>query len=143
MAKSKEYKAKPYESTGKQFVDKNGTHRKDTFATIYESMLLSKAFRTLTARQKSLYLLCKAQIMGKRKPKEDYKEYGLYQEEECFYLRYETLIDYGLYTKASTHYIADDFKALEEHGLVKILVSGGKNSTKNIYKLVSDWQKYT
>lgn len=137
-----EYRLKAYESVGKKFTDKNGTQRTDTFASIFESMLLSKAFTTLTARQKMLYVLCKAQIVGKRKPKEDYKEYDLYQNEECFYLHEQALIDYGLYSKASRRFINPDFKKLEEHGLIKKLASGQKSKSKNVYKLVSDWQRY-
>ena len=134
-------KGKKYESSGEKYIDKNGTVRTETFAAIYESMLVSKAFINLTARQKMLYVYCKAQIVGKRKPKQDYKDLNLYQQDECFYLSEQMLYDYGLYTEAGRRYISKDFKVLIDKGFIKKLASGQCSKSKNVYMLVSDWQK--
>ena len=145
MSKGKgksEYIPKKYESKGSHFVDKNGTKRKETFASIFESMLQSKAFKSLTKNQRLLYVYCKAQILGKRKPKEDYKKLELYQEEECFYLHLQAVIDYGLYKRGGASQFYDDMQALEDKGFIKKLASGQNSKSKNIYKLTGDWQEY-
>ena len=136
-----EHKGKAYESIGKKFIDKNGTSRTDTFASIYESMLISKAFMSLTKNQRLLYLYCKAQIMGKRKPKEDYKELEMFQDEECFYLHLQAVVDYGLYKKGGANQFYKDMQALEDKGFIKLLASGQHNKSKNVYKLVSKWSE--
>ena len=140
--KQTKHKSKAYESTGEKFIDKNGVSRTDTFASIYESMLVSKAFMSLNKSQRLLYLYCKAQIMGKRKPKEDYKNLDLYQEEECFYLHLQAVIDYGLYSKNGATHFYRDMKVLEDKGFIKQLASGKNSKSKNIYKLVGDWKEY-
>ncbi len=140
--KRHDYVAKSYESKGKTFVDKNGTKRTDTFATIYESMLQSKAYKKLTKNQRLLYVYCKAQIIGKRKPKQDFKEFDLYQEEECFYLHLQAVIDYGLYKQGGNTQFLNDMKALEKYGFIKKVASGQNSKSKNVYKLIDDWQKY-
>lgn len=137
--KKHDYVAKRYESKGKTFVDKNGTQRTDTFATIFESMLQSKAFKRLTKNQRLLYVYCKAQILGKRKPKQDFKELELYQEEECFYLHLQAVIDYGLYKRGGAKRFYNDMQALEDNGFIKKVASGKHSKSKNVYKLVDDW----
>lgn len=57
------YQKKPFESTGAS---------NDTSANVYMSMLLSAAWRALTAQQQRLYLYCKAQFYAeKQKPNND------------------------------------------------------------------------
>lgn len=131
---------KRYECVGGKFKDINGTPRNDTFARIYESMLWSEAFQSLTKNQRLLYVYCKAQIMGKRKPKQDYKEYELYQEEECFYFCLHDAINYKLYSYGGKGSFYKDMQALEKAGFIKKVSSGQKSKSKNVYKLVSDWQ---
>lgn len=135
------YTPKKYESIGTTFIDKNGTKRKDTYASIYESMLLSKAFKNLSKNQKLLYVYCKAQITGKRKPRQDYKDVDSFDKDEMFYLSLQMVIDYGLYKKGGQTQFRKDMKALQEKGFIKKEASGRKNKSKNIYKLVDEWQK--
>lgn len=55
-------------------MDDCGRMRADTSANIYESMLTSDAFALLTTKQQILYVFCKAQYYGKRKPEKDFPE---------------------------------------------------------------------
>ena len=51
------YQKKPFESNGAS---------NDTSANLYMSMLLSDAWRALTAQQQRLYLYCKAQYYAEK-----------------------------------------------------------------------------
>lgn len=79
----KKYVPKKWESKGEVYMDDSGSRKADTSANIYESMLTSKAFAFLTDRQKMLYVCCKAQYYGKRKPGRDYPDV----EHECDIIR--------------------------------------------------------
>ena len=122
-----------------KFIDKNGTYRTDTFFRIYESMLISPAFISLSKNQKLLYMYCKAQVMGKRKPKVDFSDIGEFQGEEYFYLHLQAVVDYGLYKRGGQTQFRRDMQALEDKGFIKKVSSGKYNKSKNIYMLVSDW----
>lgn len=142
--KQTEYKRKAYESTGKKYIDHNGTMRTDTFATIYESMICSAAWRKLTPKQQVLYVICKAQIMGKRKPLQDFSEVGLFQEQECFYLSIDMICsEYQMYkrdSKGKCCKFYKDMKALEQNGFIEKVASGQNTRSKSVYKLSSKWQ---
>ena len=84
--RKKKYVPKRWESRGEMYMDASGSYKADTSANIYESMLTSEAFALLTDRQKMLYVCCKAQYYGKRKPERDYPDMGQLQGEELFYL---------------------------------------------------------
>lgn len=154
MAKKKKYIKKSFESLGNHFTDYNGKTQTDTSANIYESMLQSPAFYTLNCRQKHLYLLCKAQYYGKKKPSADYPDIEQIQPSECFYLCKHDLVKkyhfctqncdkelYG-YTKNNEH-VKGLFEVLEEHGLIEILVHNKATKKKNIYKLSDKWITWT
>lgn len=141
--KRNHYKPKAFESKGEKFIDDNGTIRADTSANVYESMLLSKAYIDLKTRQKMLYIYCKAQYYGKRKPSKDYEEMGLFQSADCFYLNLACVVKYGLYTRNMRKEFYGDMKALQEHGFITQLAPGGGNGkAKSVYQFSSDWQKW-
>lgn len=89
--KKHKYTAKAFESKGNTFIDDNGTKRADTSANIYESMLLSKAYKDLKTRQQQLYTICKAQYYGKRKPGNDFKDIEQLQDATMFYLNLDAV----------------------------------------------------
>lgn len=141
-SKYKKYQGKKFECTGLgKCTDSNGTVRADTSTRIYESMLVSQAFMTLTPKQQILYVYCKAQYYGKTKPAADYKELGLYQENSYFYLSLKMVKAYGLYTDSTHSNFYKDMKALEEHKLIK-KVCGGRYKQKSIYQYTSEWQSW-
>lgn len=138
------YEPKAYESKGKKYQDHNGTMRTETFTSIYESMLLSAAWRKLKPKQQVLYMICKAQIMGKRKPKQDFAEHGIFQEEENFYLSIDTICsEYQMYkrdSKGKCCKFYTDIKALIKLGFIERVASGQSTKSKTIYKLSSKWR---
>ena len=91
MGRKKKYVPKKWESLneGKSFlVEGRKTPMADTSATIFESMLRSKAYCDLTDKQRLLYVLCKAQYYGKKHPEKDYEEF---EGNEYFYLNFGKL----------------------------------------------------
>lgn len=141
-SKYKKYQGKKFECIGLgKCTDSSGVVRADTSTRVYESMLVSQAFMTLTPKQQILYVYCKAQYYGKAKPAADYKELGLYQEDSYFYLSLKMVKAYGLYTDSTHSNFYKDMKALEEHGLIK-KVCGGKYKKKSIYQYSSEWQSW-
>lgn len=139
--RKKTYEPKAFESRnqGSSFVNQRGKNQTDTSANIYESMLQSKAFKSLTAKQQILYVYCKSQYYGKRKPKKDYEKQGLYQEETCFYMNWGKALDYNLYTQSSSRNFYRDMKKLEEMGFIEKLKSGQDHKEKNVYKFSGKW----
>lgn len=137
MAKSnnkrRKYKPKGFESTGIS---------NDTSANIYESMLLSSAWKDLKPRERQLYLYCKAQYYGKRKPSKDYPDIEAFQSENCFYLNLAAVVKYGIYTRNGNKEFYADIKTLAQHGFIEIVSSGKVTKTKSIYKYSDKWQTW-
>lgn len=143
--KRPKYVPKPFESRGLKYEDTTtGAIKPDTSANIYESMLVSNAFKDLSTRQKLLYMYVKAQYYGKRKPSKDNTETGLFQSDEYFYLNLDTVTrKYGLYTRNMRSEFYGDMKALIEHGFItKESQGGGNGKTKNIYRYSDKWQAW-
>lgn len=139
---NKKYVGKKFECVGGKILDRNGTQRFDTTTRLFESMLLSDAFTTLTPKQQILYVYCKAQFYGKRKPRDDYGKMGLFQGEEYFYLSLQMVKAYGLYTDSTHANFYRDMTALEKHGLIK-KVSAGQYKKKSVYQYSGDWKTWT
>lgn len=141
MAKKKtDYVPKSFESKGKNFTNRRGKPQKETSANIYESMLQSPGFNKLNSKQKVLYLYCKAQFFGKRKPGKDYKEQ--FQDDGCFYFNWGKALEYGLYTEKSNANFYRDMQALEKWGFIEKLKSGQAHKEKNVYRFSDKWQKW-
>ena len=142
--KKKAYEPKAFESLnqGKNFVNSHGKSQCDTTANLYESMLQSRAFKSLTAKQQILYVYCKAQYYGKRKPRKDYEKKGLYQDDTYFYFNWQLAIDYELYTEKSWSSLYHDMAILEKRGFIEKVKSGKGHKTKTVYKFSDKWQKY-
>ncbi len=127
---------KYWESTGKGKI--NGTGLSETFARIYESMLRSSAWKSLTTKQKLLYVYCKAQYFGKRKPSYDFPDLEL--DETSFYFHKKQALDYGLYSDSTLRFLYSDMRELEKKGFIEIVASGRPNHMKSIYKFSGKWQ---
>lgn len=120
------YQKKPFESTGAS---------SDTSANLYMSMLLSDAWRSLTAQQQRLYLYCKAQYYAeKQKPNSD---------PLCFTMNQSKWAGlYGIYEKSNAKGFYRDMAALIAAGFVICVECGAATRTKSIYRFSSMWQKY-
>ncbi len=138
----KKYVPKKFESRGEKFIDENGKLRADTSANIYESLLLSNAFRDLSDRQKMLYVVAKSQYYGHRKPEKDFPEIEKFKGADVFYLNWNAVKRYGLYKESMHSNFYKDMAALIEHGFIERLSSGKGNRSKSIYKFSADWQTW-
>jgi hypothetical protein len=132
-SKRRKYKPKDFESTGVS---------NDTSANIYESMLQSPAWKDLKPRERQLYLYCKSQYYGKRKPSKDYPDIEAFQSAECFYLNLASVVNYGIYKRSGNKEFYSDMKTLAEHGFIEVVSSGRYTKTKSIYKYSSKWKNW-
>ena len=121
------YQKKPFESTGAS---------SDTSANLYMTMLLSEAWRDLTAQQQRLYLYCKGQYYAeKQKPiANDPTSFTMNQSKWCSL--------YGLYERSNAKGFYRDMEALIDHGFVTCVESGAYTRTKSIYRFSSMWKKW-
>lgn len=120
------YQKKAFESTGAS---------NDTSSNIYTSMLLSDAWRSLTAQQQRLYLYCKAQFYGqKTKPNGDPLCFEMNQSKWCGL--------YGLYEKSNAKGFYRDMSALIGAGFLTCVACGAITRTKSVYRFSSMWQKF-
>lgn len=138
----KRYVPKKWESKGEMYMDASGSRRADTSANIYESMLTSGAFVFLTDRQKMLYVCCKAQYYGKRKPERDYPDVEQLQGEDLFYLNWAAVQKYGLYKLSMHANFYRDMKALCDTGFIEKVASGAGQRRKSIYRFSDRWQAW-
>ena len=141
--KKQTYQPRKFESiNGSTYTDRHGRPRKETNASIYESMLVSNAFIDLKPRQKILYVVCKAQLYGKRKPGKDNKEVPELQEDNLFYFSWKMAQDYELYKAGSHSNFYADMRVLMEHGFIESVVQGSINNQKSIYRFSDKWQRW-
>ena len=129
------FQCKNFEGGGRRFLDTHRTWIPETSANIFESMLRSPAFMGLTDKQRCLYLVCKAQHYGKRKPSKDYGKEVF--DDQCFYLNWESVQHYGLY-KQHAHFYRD-MSALIQAGFITRVSSGAGKREKSVYRYSSKW----
>ena len=141
MGRKPKFEPKKFESInkGRPFKDHKGKNVADTSANIYESMLRSQAFKDLNTKSKMLYVYCKSQYYGKRKPRVDYPLISVFNDDSCFYLSWRDIQNYGLYTDTQHSNFYKDMKVLIEHGFIERVASGRTNRTKTIYRFSARW----
>ncbi|MDL2232248.1 hypothetical protein LJC63_01540 [Ruminococcaceae bacterium OttesenSCG-928-L11] len=123
--RKKEYTKQSYESTGISW---------DTSANIYISMLQSKAWAELTAKQQVLYLYCKAQRYAEKKKPSGDLSFTMNRSKWCDL--------YGLYTVANNRMFYRDMAALIGRGFIICLECGAITRTKSVYAFSDMWQNY-
>lgn len=141
--RKRKWTARLFESRGQRFQDGNGTIRADTSANIYESMLLDPAFATMKPRQQMLYVLCKAQFYGHRKPQQDYPDLECMQGDDKFYMNLSAVVQYGLYKRSGTHEFYGDLKELQRRGFIKCISNGRATKSKSVYQFSGEWKNWT
>lgn len=126
MGKKPKYQKKSFESTGVSG---------DTSANLYESMLISPAWKDLSPNQKVLYSVCKSQYYAEKiKPLD---------EDTCFTMPPTKWADkYGLYSPNNGASFYRDMSALIEHGFVRCLQCGKATRTKTVYQFSDKWRSY-
>ena len=138
MGRKKRYTPQSFESTNPA---------RDTYAAVYSSMLFSDCCRDLSDHLFRLYVVCKDQYRGKRKPLADFSDDSMAElreelqlDDACFYLPWKDLAKYpGLYTEKGKSNFYKDMKKLEALGFIKI-VSHGKGRSETIYRFSSEWK---
>lgn len=101
-------------------------------SVLYDSMLSSKAFMTLTPRAKVLYLYMKLQLYG-QKPVDN--------DATVFYFNRALYVGkYELYTKWKD--FDADKRQLIDHGFIDEIENGANSRTKNKYKFSGRWMEY-
>lgn len=137
MAAKKKYKPKAFESTGKS---------SDVSANIYESMIMSKAWKDLSKNQRLLYVYCKACYYGQKDPykKSLFKDMGMDvpNDVQSFFSLTEGSIKnhWELYTNVNSFY--SDRDALITHGFIRVVADGHAMRKANIYQFSSKWREY-
>ncbi|HIW39664.1 MAG TPA: hypothetical protein IAA36_01680 [Candidatus Eubacterium pullicola] len=117
----------PFETT------KSGRPKKpEAFSSIYYSMLISPAFTSLTASQKTLYMYCKVQYYGEEpvgKP-----TFSMNKGKWCK--------KYKLYSEGNAQGFYRDMEALINHGFIDCIYQGALYHRKNRYMFSNRWQQY-
>lgn len=131
--RGRKYTPKSFESTGVS---------NDVSANIYESMAQSDAWRDLKPRERQLYVYCKLQYYGKRKPSKDFPNIDAFNSDLCFYLNLAAVVNYGIYKRSGNKEFYKDIHTLVEHGFIEIISNGKYTKTKSIYKYSDKWQSW-
>ena len=139
--KNGSYEPKSFEAVNQKIKTETGGTIADTSANIYESMLRSKSFKSLNPKQKILYVYCKAQYYGKRKPGKDFKDVKDLQGNDLFYFSWRMAQEYGLYKPSCNSNFQKDMKALIDAGLISKVSSGKSQHKKNIYQYSDRWKE--
>lgn len=143
MAYKSKYKPAPFESMGQSFINARGDRQADTSANIFESMLQSRAFKSLIARQQMLYVYCKAQYYGKRKPERDYQDVDAVQGADFFYLNWDAVKTlYGRYSAKDSSTFYKDMDVLIKRGFIERTASGKAQHEKTVYRFSAEWKAY-
>ena len=120
--------------------ESDGT-RGDTSANIYGSMLVSKAWQSLTKGAMALYVACKAQYYAEKdKPVPKYTVLSESEQARCFTMPMNKWRNkYGLFPSNTTFYKA--MNELVKFGFVDIVENGKTTRTKNVYMFSDRWHK--
>ena len=137
MGKKKDtYKPRSFESAGGE----NG--KTDTHVAIYRSMLFHPAYTSLKPRQRELYNYCKEKLYGHRKPQSDFPDVPELQGDKLFYFSLSDAVETGLYKPSMRREFYGDMQILEDHGLIRKVVSGKPTKRKSIYEYSNKWQTW-
>lgn len=136
MAKRKQEYAPPSYFTAGKTPD----GRKDSFFPCFQSLIHSKAFIDLTARQRCLYIYLASKQRGCRRPERDYPDVQAVQGEDKFYFQFREALATGLYAEGGKGEFYGDLQTLESHGFISRIVSGHPNRKKSIYQYSEAWK---
>lgn len=128
----KTYKPYSFETVGKTG---------EVYVRIYESMLVSPAFIDLTPKQQMLYIICKRQFYGRRKPEFDFPDITEFKG-HTFYLSISEAARYGVYSSINHRRFYADMKVLEDHGFIEKVSSGRNRHAKNVYRFSEHWKEW-
>lgn len=122
------YVRKPWETT------KPGTDKKEPYAALYVTMLVSNAWVNLSDEAKALYVVLKSQLKDTRN-RELQGEDG---EKPRFYFNRSKAERLGYTNPNKVKRCIDE---LIDQGFIKLEQSGWNTRTKSIYSFSDEWQK--
>ena len=102
----------------------------------------SEAFRCLSGKQKSLYLLCMQQLKAVMTPRKIYPSVDQVCRDDTFFLTFSTACNDGLYKVKSESTFRRDMAKLQEVGLIRCISNGKNRRIKSVYQMSSEWQAY-
>lgn len=112
---------------------------KDTFGSIYESMVLSPAFIELSSREKVMYMLCRVQASSKTAKSciynhatENEREY----EKNAFVFPAKHMAKYGIDRSNGNKLL----KQLEEKGFIEKVECNKRQRKINVYRFSIGWK---
>lgn len=109
------------------------------FHKITYIMAESEAFRSLSGKQKSLYLLCMKQLHVNTTPHKEFPEVEAFKGGETFFMTFKTVCDNRLYKQGSQSTFRRDMRALMTMGLIECISNGKRQYKMNVYKMSSKW----
>lgn len=108
----------------------------DTFARIYKTMVTSEAFKSLSKKQRLLYVYMKMEYYGQpNKNRPDKNKLELFYFNRGIYKN-----KYELYTNDGSFY--RDRDALIEKGFIDCVRNGLTTRQKSIYRFSNRWRQY-
>lgn len=107
-------------------------------ATIYESLLNSPAYQSLTKHELFMLAICFIRAHGKNKEKVG--DYRLYGSEFCLSYGYLRKQYPNLFKNPKT--VNDCKKGLIAKGFIDVVSNGGKLGQRSIYKMSDRWKSY-
>ena len=131
------YVKQPFESLNYGSCEK-GSVKYEPKTTIYDSMMKSRAYQSLSKGAMFLHKVCLMQMFATKKT--PVGDYNLDEEEFC--------ISYGLLKKVYPHIFTDDKKIcrakkeLIEKGFIEECYNGKTKGQRSIYKMSDRWHTY-
>lgn len=117
------------------------------FVPITKKMLLSQAWRKMTANQQRLYVLGRFCCFNADHPRKDFPDLLMMQKNDVFYLSFQEAVKMGFYTKSNKKRFYKDMHQIENLGFWKKITlaprySGGELFPRAVYKMTTDWENY-
>lgn len=126
----------------KPFPPWQSDRKDDGFNMLSNRLTHSPAYRSLSGKQKSLYLLCMQQLNTKITPRRTYPDIPQYCRDDTFFLTFSTACNDGLYGSKGESNFRRDMARLQEVGLIQCISNGKTRRIKSIYQMDSKWCDY-
>lgn len=126
----------------KPFPPWQSSRKDDGFNMLSNTLTHSEAFRCLSGKQKSLYLLCMQQLKAVMTPRKIYPSVDQVCGDDTFFLTFSTACNDGLYKVKSESTFRRDMAKLQEVGLIRCISNGKNRRIKSVYQMSSEWQAY-
>ena len=127
--------------------EKNKQYKRvgERFAAIPITVFESEAFKSLTSRQRDLYIHCRAEQFHPKRYKPDKEDATKFYFNEAVWSDKHDDVNkrqgYGLYSKTPRHFYRD-MDALIMCGFIRCVYCGANAKQRNIYQYSDKWKLY-